>query len=62
MPKKIPSARLYSKKKRGRPRSRWLDCIMRDLNTMKVKGWDDKARNRQAWRNVVEKAKTHLEL
>jgi hypothetical protein len=48
--------RVYSKRRKGRPRMRWLDDVESDL--MKVKGWKEKMRDREQWRLVVE-AKAH---
>jgi hypothetical protein len=54
MPKRMLKGRLYSKRRKGRPRMRWLD-----LKKMKVKGWKEKMRNREQWRLVVGEAKAH---
>jgi hypothetical protein len=45
--------RLYSKRRKGRSRMRWLDDVESDLKTMKVK---EKIKNREQWRLVVEEA------
>jgi hypothetical protein len=50
---------LYSTRRKGRPRMRWLDDIEIDLKMMKAKGWKVKMRNREQWRLVVEEAKGH---
>jgi GTP1/Obg family GTP-binding protein len=47
MPKRMLKGRLYSKRKKGRPRVRWLDDVETDLKKMEVKGWKDKMRNRK---------------
>jgi hypothetical protein len=40
--------RLYSKRRKGRPRMRWLDDVESDLKVkVKVKGWKEKMRNRE---------------
>jgi GTP1/Obg family GTP-binding protein len=57
MLKRMLKGRLYSKRRKGRPRMRWLDDVESDLKKMKVKGWKEKTRNRGQWRLVVEEAK-----
>jgi hypothetical protein len=51
--------KLYGTRRRGRPKRRWLDDVYIDLRKMGVSGWRDRARNREAWRRVVEEAKAH---
>jgi hypothetical protein len=38
MPKRMLKGRLYSKRRKGRPRMRWLDDVESDLKKMEVKG------------------------
>jgi hypothetical protein len=57
MPKRMLKGRLYSKRRKGRPRMRWLDDVESDLKKMEVKGWKEKMRGREQWRLVVEGAK-----
>jgi GTP1/Obg family GTP-binding protein len=38
MPKRMLKGRLYSKRRKGRPRMRWLEDVESDLKKMKVKG------------------------
>jgi hypothetical protein len=59
MPKRMLQGRLYSKRRKGRLRMRWLDDVEGDLKKMKVKGWKEKMRKREQWRLVVEEAKAH---
>jgi hypothetical protein len=62
MPKRMLKGRLYSKRRKGRPRMRWLDDVESDVKKMNVKGSKDKMRNREEWRLVVEEAKAHPDL
>jgi hypothetical protein len=59
MSKRMLKERLYSKRKKGRPRLRWLDDVASDLKKMKVKGWKEKIGNREQWRLIVKEAKAH---
>jgi hypothetical protein len=51
--------KIYSKRRTGRPRMRWLNDVESDLEKMEVKGWKEKMRDREQWRLVVEEAKAH---
>jgi hypothetical protein len=41
--------KLGGKRKVGRPKLRWLDCIENDLKFVGVKRWRKKAEDRSAW-------------
>jgi hypothetical protein len=56
MPKRMLKGRLYSKRRKGRPRMRWLDDVESD-SKMEVKGWKEKMRDREQWRLVLDEAK-----
>jgi hypothetical protein len=57
MRKRMLKGRLYSKRRKWRPRMRWLDDVESDLKKMEVKGWKEKMRDREQWRLVVEEAR-----
>jgi hypothetical protein len=54
MPKRMLKGRSYSKRRKGRPKMRWLDDVEGDVNKMEVKGWIERMRDREQWRLVVE--------
>jgi hypothetical protein len=39
VPKRMLKGRLYSKRRKGKPRLRWPEEVENDLKRMKVKGW-----------------------
>ena len=40
-------------------KKRWLQNVWDDINTMRVTGWREKARDRDIWRRIVKEAKAH---
>jgi hypothetical protein len=59
MPKKMLKGKLFYGRRRGRPRTRWLDDVMGDLAVMGIKGWREMTRKKEVWRLTVEEAKAH---
>jgi hypothetical protein len=45
----------------GRPKNRWED-VRKDLQTVKIKNWKKSIFNRDLWKTIVERTKTHIEL
>jgi hypothetical protein len=45
----------------GRPRQRWQEDVMEDLKRLKIKNRKATAKDRNTWRDLAEKAKTHKE-
>jgi hypothetical protein len=46
----------------GRRKNRWEDDVRKDLQTVKVKNWKKSVLNRDLWKTIVERPKTHIEL
>jgi hypothetical protein len=51
--------KMYATRRRGRPKTRWLDGVSTDLRKMGINEWRDRARGRDAWRRIVMEAKAH---
>ncbi|GFX16157.1 hypothetical protein TNCV_4704131 [Trichonephila clavipes] len=52
--KKILLAKPVGNRPRGRSPLRWIDCVKKDLNILKVKNWKTVAKSRDAWRKLLE--------
>jgi hypothetical protein len=62
MPKRVMTEKTYTRRKRGRPKVRWLDDVQEDLREVEIEGWRRKARDRDQWRRIAQEAKAHLRL
>jgi hypothetical protein len=56
--KKIKRWQPMSKRPRGRPKLRWEDDVLEDINSMNLRNWRTVAQDRERWKKVVEQAET----
>jgi hypothetical protein len=59
MPIRIMEGRQFTRRRKGRPRLRWMEDVVADLRAIRIKQWTEKAEDREQWRLVVKKAKAH---
>jgi hypothetical protein len=62
MPKRVTREKIYTRRKKGRPKVRWLDDVQEDLREMEIEGWRRKAQDRDQWRRIAQEAKAHVGL
>jgi hypothetical protein len=51
--------KLEEKRKKCRPRSRWLDGVEKGLRNLGVVNWKKKEQEQDGWGKFLEQAKTH---
>jgi hypothetical protein len=57
MPRRVMRENIYTRRKRGRAKIRWLDDIQENLREMGIEGWRRKAQDRDQWRRIAQEAK-----
>jgi hypothetical protein len=62
IPKRVMREKIYTRRKRGRSKGRWLDDVQEDLREMGIEGWRRKSQNRGQWRRIAQEAKAHVGL
>jgi hypothetical protein len=62
IPKGVMREKIYTRRRTGRPKVRWLDDVQEELREMGIEGWRRKARNRDHWRRTAQEAKAHVGL
>jgi hypothetical protein len=62
MPKRVMREKIYTRRKRGGPKDRWLDDVQDDLRQMGIEEWRRKAQDRDQWRRIAQEAKAHVGL
>ena len=62
LPKRAIELREQGRRRRGRPRLRWEDCIKRDVKKTGEEGdWKKKTGNREGWRRIADEAVKKLQ-
>ena len=59
MSKKVMREKIYTKRRRSRPKVRWLDDVQEDLGAMGILGWRGKDQDRDVWTRIAQEAKAH---
>ena len=59
--KKIFLGKPNGKRKTGRPKLRWLNCLENDVKSMGVQRWRKKAEDRFVWAVILKEALAKLE-
>jgi hypothetical protein len=62
MSKREMREKICTRRKRGRPKVRWLDDVQEDFREMGIEGWRRKAQDRDQWRRIAQEAKTDVGL
>jgi hypothetical protein len=61
-PKKVLEGNPGGRRKRGKPRTRWIDNVEDDLRKMGIKRWRLRTADRREWRGICEAARVLQEL
>jgi hypothetical protein len=61
-PKKTLEGKPKGRRKRGKPRTRWIDNVEDDLRKMRSKRWRLRTADRREWRGMCEAARVLQEL
>ena len=59
LPKKILWTNPGGQRGRGRPKSRWIDGVEKDVKELSRRNWWANAQDRGLWRHLLEEAKAH---
>jgi hypothetical protein len=58
IPKNVLNGNLHNVRPVGRPRTRWTDVVQRDVRQMLgMRGWRNKAANRDEWTRLMKETK-----
>jgi hypothetical protein len=60
MVKRVFWGKAGGRRKPGRPRLRWLDCVEDDLKTLGVRRWRKRTEDREEWAIILKEATVKL--
>jgi len=55
---KIKRWKPMSKRSIGRPKIRWEDDVLEDIESININNWKKVTQNRDSWKKAVEQART----
>jgi hypothetical protein len=58
-PKRILEWTQIGRRIRKRPRKRWIEDLEDDIQIMGIRGWRKLCKEREEWKRITEKVKTH---
>lgn len=58
--RRILEEKIYNKRPRGRPRHRWWNAVLEDIERLRVRDWKAKSRDRDEWRGIISEARVLL--
>ena len=56
-PRMVLSSDPDGRRKPGKPRKRWKDCVDEDARVLGLAGWEARAKDRATWRQSLKQAK-----
>jgi hypothetical protein len=59
MPKRMLKGRLFSRRRKGRLRTRCVDIVVTDLVVMGVRDWRGIVEDRVGWRRIMKEANAY---
>jgi hypothetical protein len=57
--KRVVEWKPTGRRNRGRPRKTWIEDIEEDIEIMEIRGWRKLCKEREEWKKITEKVKTH---
>jgi hypothetical protein len=58
--KKIYKWKLIASRPVAHPKIRWMDNVLKDIQSMKNVNWKRCVQDRNKWKSILEQAKTHI--